>query len=533
MIQVSTSRRDERGFDGAVPRAAVGAAILVAVTATLVATRRGPGTNPDSANYLSAGLSLAAGRGLTTFGGSTLTIFPPGLPAVVAMGEWAGIGAEWTVRILNSGAFGATVLMGYFLLRRHVSRREVVVSGTCLLAVSAPLLTMAEMTWTEPTFIALCLGLVLILEQLLRSETWERWLPAVVLVVGSAFLFRYAGVSLLVVVGATVLFGSQSRCGWLVAMRRAAICTAASMVIPVAWMLRNRSIDGTLMGPRSPSVDGPVETAARFVATIGRWILPDPAPVVAQFAVGVVLAGCVAYGSYLALKRYRSTADISEVSKTDRVTALVTFSAVYGAYLVAAQLTTAFDKIGNRLMSPLLPPVIVLVMVGVDRAWTAWEERQRVSAGRSIMIVLALLVIVHATFFVRHAWESSNEGVGYTSRTWMRSDLIRAVDDLPSDAVLYTNAPGGLWVGTGREPLYQAPPRRAYRSDIVMEVPADFLRNVNCADVYLAWFSDIPGSFLYTPDELSTQVELDPKRSSSDGTLFRLSPLRGNQGPRC
>ncbi|MGB6057054.1 MAG: glycosyltransferase family 39 protein [Microthrixaceae bacterium] len=530
---MSTSRRDERGFDRAVLRAVVGAATLVAVTATLVATRRGPGTNPDSANYLSAGLSLASGRGLTTFGGSTLTIFPPGLSTVVAMGEWVGIGAEWTVRILNSAAFAATVLMGFFLLRRHVPRREVVVAGTCLLAVSAPLLTMAEMTWTEPTFIALCLALVLILEQLLRSERWGRWLPAVVLVVGSAFLFRYAGVSLLVVVGATVLAGSWSRCGWLAATRRAAICTAASAAIPIAWMLRNHSIDGTLMGPRSPSVDGPVETAARFVATIGRWILPDPAPVVAQFAVGLLLAGCAAYGAYLALGRYRSTSDFSDVRNANGLTALVTFSTVYGVYLVAAQLTTAFDKIGNRLMSPLLPPVVVLVMVGVDRAWTALEVRRPAVAGHAVKIGLVILVAAHAGFFAKHAWESSNEGVGYSSRTWMKSELIRAVDDLPTGAVIYTNAPGGLWVGTGREPLFQAPPRRAYRSDVVMKVPEEFLRNVNCAETYLAWFSDIPGSFLFTPEELSTRVELDARSSSPDGTLFRLNPVSGNSGVEC
>ncbi len=518
-----------RGFDLAVP----GAAILVAVAATLVATRQGPGTNPDSANYLSAGLSLAAGNGLTTFGGSTLTIFPPGLPAVIAMGDWVGIGAEWTVRILNSAAFGATVLMGYFLLRRHASRQEVVVVGTCLLAVSAPLLTMAEMTWTESTFIALCLALVLVLEQLLRSESWLRWLPAVVLLVGAAFLFRYAGISLLVVVGATVLAGSWSRFGWLDATRRAAICTAASTVIPVAWMLRNRSIDGTLMGPRTPSVDGPVETVARFVATTGRWILPDPAPVVSQFAVGLAIAGGAVYGAYLAFVSYRSTSGNDGVSDANRLTALVTFAAVYGVYLVVAQLTTAFDKIGNRLMSPLFPAVIVLVMVGLDRAWTALDARRPVVPGYAVNVVLALLVVAHAGFFARHAWESSNEGVGYSSRTWMESELLRAVDDLPSEAVVYTNAPGGLWVGTGREPLFQAPPRLAYRSDVTMSVSGDFLHNVDCADAYLAWFADIPGNFLFTPDELSARVELDPTSSSSDGTLFRLNPRGDGSGVRC
>ena len=100
--------------------------VAFAAVVTLVATVRGPALSVDSASYLSAGLNLAAGRGLITFNATTLTMFPPGLPAVIAFGDWIGLSPAMTVRILNATAFAATVWLGFALLRRHVRSRTVI-----------------------------------------------------------------------------------------------------------------------------------------------------------------------------------------------------------------------------------------------------------------------------------------------------------------------------------------------------------------------------------------------------------------------
>jgi hypothetical protein len=250
---------------------------LAAVTATLIATTRGPGLDPDSADYLSSGLNLAQGHGLRTFTGTLLTLFPPGLPAVVALGHWLGISAEWTVRLFNAGAFAGAVCLGFLLLKRHVQSRLLVAASTALLAISLPLLYVSQMAWTEPAFIVICLGFILVLERLVATPRTVSWLVAAAVLVWAAFMFKYAGLAL-IPAGALTLLLARRRSGWRSALTSTGAFVALSAVVPVAWMVRNHSVDGTLMGYRAPSTDGPLFVAWRVAVVLGEWVIPIPIP---------------------------------------------------------------------------------------------------------------------------------------------------------------------------------------------------------------------------------------------------------------
>ena len=132
---------------------------LVALSAwaallTLFATRHGPGLSPDSVYYLSSGISLADAGQLRQLTGHPMTVFPPGLPALIAIGVWCGVDAETAARIVCVATAAAIVVLGHLLLRQLDLGHRALWTATVLLAGSPVLLAVDRMAWSEPPFIA-------------------------------------------------------------------------------------------------------------------------------------------------------------------------------------------------------------------------------------------------------------------------------------------------------------------------------------------------------------------------------------------
>ena len=60
---------------------------LAAMLPSLIGNRSGIGISWDSTDYIAVGLSMAAGRGVLDVTGMPMVIRPPGLSALVTLGE--------------------------------------------------------------------------------------------------------------------------------------------------------------------------------------------------------------------------------------------------------------------------------------------------------------------------------------------------------------------------------------------------------------------------------------------------------------
>ena len=267
----------------------------VAVALDLLATARGPGLSPDSVEYLSAGVGLAEGRGLQMLNGNAWTLFPPGLPVVVASGDVVGLSAETSVRLFTAACFAVMPVLTYLLLRKLVQSPALRVGGTVLVAVSPAMLNVSSMAWSEAPFIV-----VTLLFALVAGGIWERGTltlrDAAVLVVlcWLAFALRYAGVALIVagVVAFVLCLEPKRRPRTLAHVGGFAVAAAA---FPVAWMLRNHAADGNFLGPRAASPDSVVDVVRSLVKTTGGWLLPTEAlPLGLRGLVAVGAVGCAA-----------------------------------------------------------------------------------------------------------------------------------------------------------------------------------------------------------------------------------------------
>lgn len=485
---------------------------------TLVATRQGPGLSPDSVIYLSTGINVADGDGLRTLTGEALTLFPPGLPLLVAAGESLGLGADLTVRLANAAAFSGIVLIAAALLRRHVANRTLVTGGTLFVAVSVPLLGVAVMAWTEILFILVVLGFLEMLERALGPTSQRRWLAGCVAATWLAFSLRYAAICLVPVGVAAALAGTW-RTRRQTALRDAVTFGVLALCVPALMMLRNHSTDGTLLGPRFPSIDTPAQVAERLLRTLGEWVLPLPLPDHLLSTIGLgLITGLIV--TFVAMSRQATSERASDDAHVLLPAAM--FTICYAIYLSLAQLTTAIDKINTRLLSPIFVPMLLLVVVALDKLAPGANPRCRMVARLALTATLAVQAVAYTNTAVR----AGRDGEGYATSVWQQSELAAAVRDLPASAVVYSNDHLAIWAATHRQPVSPSGSLRVQRNtNEIVAIPTSFQADAECRETYLAWYDAYRNYNLSAPEYLTRVITVVPTSRHRDGTLYRLGPL--------
>ena len=475
--------------------------------------------------------------------GSPLTIFPPGMAVVAAIGELVVGSGETMSRVIGAVSFFAIVVLSERLLRRVVSDRAVLLGTTALVAVSPALLGVSKMAWSEAPFIVVCLASLLLLGQVSHHREAAMWeLGCLVLLCWLAFSLRYAGVSL-IAFGAVVLTFSLQRGGWRVVLMQVGAFVALASSIPVGWMLRNHAIDGTYLGARETSPDTLLDGAYRIAGTLGEWILPsahgDLPPALAAavgFVGGILAAGLVIHSMKGQSDRGAECAGEFQATRLAFVYTSLTFVVVYCIYLVVAQLSTAFDPIGPRLLSPVYVPIVALAAIGIEGALTDLQEfRHHLRATGST--VLIVFILGQSIVSVGHMYDGIINGIGYNSRSWADSELAVAVTALEEvgTAAIYSNSPSGLWSATGIQPLLSSPRRFSARGAPIADALDDFRREVSCTDrpVYLALY-DRGDVGLYTAGELRDVIDLSAVSDTGDGVLFLVEqPADRGEPPSC
>lgn len=507
------------------------AAVLCGVAMTLagLATLRGPGLTQDSVGYLATGVNFARSDGLRMLADQELTIFPPGLPLIAALGEAIGLGAEPTLRIVSILSFGAMVFLGNRLLRQTVDHIGVVVGATTLLAVSPTLLGISKMAWSEPPFIV-----IVLLWLTMLSGVWRRHsvsasdLAALCALCWAAFLLRYIGMALIAVSGLTLL--AVDRPITMRSFSRVAGFGAAAMAVPLGVMLRNRAADGTILGNRLESHDSIREVVARTAATIGGWLVPIgglSSRTLALTAMGA--AAAVAIGVVTLRPEGSDAIDDGghEVGGFTSLVVPVLFIVVYVGYLTGAALSTSFEPTNSRYLSPVYIPSVVLAavaLVGVLRRLSSARWRRLIGA------LAVTFVGAQAMVSIGDARDDAADGIGFNSRGWSESGVASAASDLiarSGDAVVYSNHPNALWAATRMQPIHFAPRDVGFRGAPVRGELDAFAERVSCteADSYLVVFL-LGDDRVMRLAEIRQAVDVRPVATADDGAIFEVTSDR-------
>ena len=437
-----------------------GAVVIVALVAlagiagAAIVTRAGSGLDADSITYLDAAQNLAAGRGLALTPGLSvesnplqrvpLTHHPPLFPTLLAMFQMLGIDPLAGARWLNVLLFGVNALLVGLIVRRWTGSGALAILGALLVSASVDLFRAHTWVLTEPIFIT---GVLLGLGWLARDLEEPRGgaLAGAIVAIGLASLARYAGLAAIAAGAITIALWAPLTAAqrW----RRAALFAAATALPLLAWLLRNRSVEGSLTGKQLVVHAIPVGRARQGLDSLSAWLLPDVVPAAVRYAaLALVVLAIVA-----ACWPTRGRADVgleprhqARIRLGSRV--FGTFALAYMALVGATiSLFDAHVPLDARLLAPLYAVAVVLAMAGVARL-VGRAPRTRAPA----LWALVLLAAVSLTRTTLWAVGSQLDEMGYASRVWRESALVAEVKALREDVQVFSNAPDALYALTGK-----------------------------------------------------------------------------------
>ena len=433
----------------------VGGPALYAALLVLLATRQGPGVSADSVYYYHAAASFVTEGGFNAFG-MPLTLWPIGYPWLLSLTMIARLPTEATVVAVNACCAAATVALTY-LLARIVTRSTACSVAACVIIAAVPATVRTySMLWTEPLFTGLALLVLLHLAQRVRERDFRAVDVATVsILISSATLLRFAGVALVPVAVAAVLLSTER---WRRPSRiaLAGLVGSLSCLGLLAIAARNLSLGSPPLGARSSSGLPLVNLIGHSLRAMGRYVIPEmggllPLGPVPEGILGLLLMGAtIALG--LALWCALFVAAFVGIAGRDRLVALlVVWLMSWWALLWYGSLLAGADPPEDRLLAPVLPAMVILVVHLLNASSTRWRAAQPLRRLGTTLLILWLVSSVAAG--VVAGTRAGAKGIGYNTVADRESELITSVRALPTTAAVAASDPWLVYWAT-RRPTY-------------------------------------------------------------------------------
>ena len=273
------------------------------------------------------------------------------------------------------------------------------------------------------------------------------------------------------------------------------------------------------MGERAPSVRSLYSNLYRARNTLFRWVLPER---LEPFYSGLSVVIVVAFVFILALI-VRNKLYVN--ANVPMLFLLSVFSVVYSGFLIVSSTTTAYDPIGDRLLAPIYPVLVVLALFvlrmllkRIPRLGTQ-HRAQYLVAG--VIAAWAILPVYRTIQYIESGVEN---GYGYTSKTWQSSETLAELERTTacSERVIYSNRSDVLYILADIE-AYSAPRKTFYASEKLAD-SLDDIRWPDASPACLVWFENTR-DYLFTPEELSSIANVSLLVTADDGEIYLVSSL--------
>jgi hypothetical protein len=520
----------------------VAAAVLAAAGST-----SGIGISPDSSRYLSVASSLREGRGFVGWTGAPVTLWPPLYPALIGALGLLGVGGGAAARVLNVVLFAGLCGGVYVWLIRRLSSRAVVASATLAVVLAPTLVHLTLWAWSELVFISLCVTSLFAVERAIRSgELGPVWWGAIL--AGGAALTRYTGVALIAACCLALLLPRRS---WIARLRASVTFGLVSSAPLALWFARNWVRDGTLMGPRPPSLLGFGFNAGRLAMQPVEWWLPTlregrVQPVLFGLLAAAVLTWMLAVWRWAGAaplgNAWDSSPDAAPVAPSlgsapstrfgpdapwgSRYELLVPvlpflfYGAAHFLLLLYSSTTVYLEVITSRYTAPAYVPALLFAAVAADGLVARAGARAAALLGLGAAILG--LWLVQAVPLDLRLLESGRAGLGYASPEWQASPLVAYLQEHPPTGTVFSNAEAAVYVLTGI-PAERGPTRPLDGGPGPTEDVARFREALASGEpVHLAWFKERVAEYYLGWEELDELSALQLVSEHDDGVLLRV-----------
>lgn len=512
---------------------------IAAAAVTIVAAKGGlPGLGNDATSYVAIADRIAKHGQLGYFLEPQLALWPPGWPAVLALGEWLfGITPQITALAINCVAVVIIALETWSLGWRLLRDRDLVVIATLIATLGPATLSQSYMVQTETTFVALVLGSFIALIRFSDSRRWP-WFGLAVLLQWAAFMDRYVGI---VAIGAgglwLLLERGTDRLGerW----RNGVLFVVGASAVPGAWLIRNIVVKGEIasaFGPRdtptatykSNAVDA-TTSVGQFIHGVSRY---EPFTGFLRLASLALLAACAALAILLLVRARQRRADSPEGTPGfftllgHPAGLLLIYAAAHWIYMIYSASTIAFDPVNTRYLAPMFIPALLAALTLV-RAGMPSRDGSPDLVSKFLRVGLVGLVVLQVGVGLGRASASywNDDALGYAAPQWRRALSSPAFDQIPNSCEhLYSNFPEATYLA-GVEAQRSPRIRKFASSDMLPELREAEERVEAGEKSCLIWISprvlETP-TYQHPLSDLERSFDLEPIASDRDVTVYEM-----------
>lgn len=308
------------------------------------------------------------------------------------------------------------------------------------------------------------------------------------------------------------------------------------------WLARNYLVSSTLTGGREPSAYTLGQVVYHALDTATAWFLPPSSllernlfatlpgnlqgllryltlPPATRIAVGLLLVLSLAAAFVLAI---RGRSDRPDSVDWGLVAPMLCFLVFYVVALVVSLANVHVHEnppVDNRFLSPAFVPLVLLLLLMLDRVLHFWQERAPQAVSRGLVVACGMVLLAYPFLFggVSTLKRIRDGAGGYSQDDFQESSLIAYLRENPSDGQYFSNYADLVYHLAGLP--VQFSPRSAADARAIEDA---LVREGGTS--YLVWFDDSPWAWgLLDFEAVDEHLELALVESVSDGSIYLIN----------
>lgn len=492
--------------------------IIGTIIILLLTTPFGAGLTPDSVAYISAARNLSEGNGFLTYNGLHLVIQPPLYSILLAaIKKITSVDPQIAAGYVNALLFGTIIYLSGLILLRYLKSFALIILGTVSVLISYALVQASFMALSELLFIFLVLLFIYYFGKYqIKRDFISLFLFSIP--VSLACLTRYTGVIIILTGVLCIVFFTENR---KKEKYRHLVIFLLITVLPITlWIIRNYFISGTLTGLRAASSYTLFENISFFYYTVLSWYFPLNLAGIYFVFIFLIVSTWILFG--------RTPAKFSTGEIFKLIGPALIFVISYSWIIIVSSTTTAYDKISDRLLSPIYIPLLFALFFIGDRIllWLRKYVHQR-SVTLLFVTGIILLMIFPAKKTIQIGEQFTDlSGWGFNSYEWRENKTIEYLNQhklFEKNYKFYSNEPEAVYILTGLTTMC-SPPKRFYNSPQLFDLIGNPKESWEKGeDVCLIWLNNSTRNYLFTVNELQKNIKMTEVVHLKDGEIYTFS----------
>ena len=405
------------------------ALILFAALTATAATKWGIGTGPDSISYIDYALALTQGQQIAT------SHYPPAYPGLIGSIHLLIDGNIYTLsRYIHILIYCVNITLLLFITYRITNDHLLGLLAGCVFLTSAHFFSIHIYALSEPLFFLFLIpSLYLVSTNSTHKNLLSLLFISLLLAAGS--MTRYAGIAAII---AAIIFVASRKQPDIKKVLFFVCCSVLPVLMWITFSANNSGLIGNRqIEPHLVTID---QVMKIFSVLAGEFLISDQLyiwlPTIIAFAL---------YIFFVNSTRYRTLQKIHFFQIF-----LVIFILTYIAFILFSKsYLDALIPIDFRILSPVYICLVLLITTSIPVIMQIHKHGRNLR--RLALALLTILIIIQSSSFKETLLYHVNHGIGFSSKKWAESDLIKQVHGYheQNNYIIYSNAPEPIKVHAG------------------------------------------------------------------------------------